>query len=239
MSRVHQTEKLNWHRPSPTGGPCAMEILVTWLQSNYPAFARAAKSHQGHKLLLKLLRKMESSGHSGYTTDKIRSQINNLKCHATGQYSIRSLSSYNMRLREIFAQEQTSASGSSCEHLEQNDVSSSDSEAPEQSEDGGNGQERDGIHAHSMGESSQGGLSTTKMADRACIKLEPLGTRQNPIELDRDNDEQAENPQMRRQRAPPSSPSEVALIASILSERYNLKERGVPQAEIDKYLPLP
>lgn len=107
-----------------------MEILVTWLQSNYPAFARAAKSHQGHKLLLKLLRKMESSGHSGYTTDKIRSQINNLKCHATGQYSIRSLSSYNMRLREIFAQEQTSASGSSCEHLEQNDVSSSDSEAP-------------------------------------------------------------------------------------------------------------
>ncbi|KAE8982112.1 hypothetical protein PR003_g20730 [Phytophthora rubi] len=234
-----------WHKPSPSGGPCAMEIMVTWLQANYGKLSRANKTKR-KKLLDEIVREIQVSGHSGCTESKVHSQISHLRLKVKrGKKFSGSFLPYYTRLRDIFSEGRKT---STRENVEQKGDSSSDSEVPDLvqvHEDGDNGFDSAGMDASAAG-SANTDLPhdvPSQLSEAApTIKVEHTGTRRTPIELDKDDDHQCEHEplaQMHRHRAYLTSPSEVALIASILRERHDLRERGVPQEEIDAYLPLP
>ncbi|KAJ8514157.1 hypothetical protein ON010_g18728 [Phytophthora cinnamomi] len=243
------TNGLSWLRPSPSGGPCAMEILVTWLQHNHNKLNRAIEQRQGKKVLRELVREIKASGHPKVTISTARSMMYKLQLQVKRRQLSAFYSPYKARLRTIFRREKASTHRASRNNVVRDEESASDSEAPDLvavSEDEDAQLGRDDMHASERNNSSNvsTGDTTTEPArtERACVKSEPLGTRHAPINLGEDDDQDLEHrlhSQVRRQHSRPSSPGEVALIASILRERHDLRERGVPQEEIDAYLPLP
>ncbi|KAE9314838.1 hypothetical protein PF008_g19398 [Phytophthora fragariae] len=93
-----------WHKPSPSGGPCAMEIMVTWLQANYGKLSRANKTKR-KKLLDEIVREIQVSGHSGCTESKVHSQISHLRLKVKrGKKFSGSFLPYYTRLRDIFSE---------------------------------------------------------------------------------------------------------------------------------------
>ncbi|KAG6618684.1 Leucine--tRNA ligase [Phytophthora cinnamomi] len=74
-----KTINFDWYCPSPSGGPCATEIVVTWLQGNYDKLIRAKKKYKGKKLLQELVREIKISGHLGCTGTKVNARIKKLK----------------------------------------------------------------------------------------------------------------------------------------------------------------
>ncbi|KAE9088049.1 hypothetical protein PF010_g19509 [Phytophthora fragariae] len=93
-----------WHKPSPSGGPCAMEIMVTWLQANYGKLSRANKTKR-KKLLDDIVREIQVSGHSGCTESKVHSQISHLRLKVKrGKKFSGSFLPYYTRLRDIFSE---------------------------------------------------------------------------------------------------------------------------------------
>ncbi|EGZ05713.1 hypothetical protein PHYSODRAFT_251573 [Phytophthora sojae] len=119
-----------WLAPSCTGGPCATEIMVTWLERNYGELSRAIKKKQGANMLKELKQKIEASGHTGCTLSRIRSQMHGLQQQVERSQLSENLSPYKARLREIFGGETAPIRRSPSNDLDSDDGNSTESETP-------------------------------------------------------------------------------------------------------------
>ncbi|EGZ05710.1 hypothetical protein PHYSODRAFT_251525 [Phytophthora sojae] len=107
IARSSPTGRLSWMKPPTSGGPCAMELLVEWLEDNYASYTHSAKKGDKGRMLAKLLRQIEASGHRGCTIHAIRVKIDSLQRQVEGKSRpSAAFEQYGESLRRVFAEKE-------------------------------------------------------------------------------------------------------------------------------------
>ncbi|KAL4124766.1 hypothetical protein PRIC2_008360 [Phytophthora ramorum] len=95
--------RLSWMKPTLSGGPSAMDILVEWLQCNYATYTHSSKKGDKGKMLNKLLHRIEDAGHRGCALHGIRAKIDSLQRQAEGRMRpSAAFDQYSSALQKIF-----------------------------------------------------------------------------------------------------------------------------------------
>ncbi|KAE9088048.1 hypothetical protein PF010_g19508 [Phytophthora fragariae] len=307
IARSSPTGRLSWMKPPTSGGPCAMELLVEWLEDNYGSYTHSAKKGDKGRMLAKLLRQIQDNGHRGCTIHAIRVKIDSLQRQVEGKSRpSAAFDQYGESLRRVFAGKdsfervthKTISPRIVVEKREDGDSYKSDSEREGSEETTSsflttcdenpvsfvleqadmNDIENRGVgnrNSHTF-DSSPSHASNPFDSDVEDESIEPTQVSTSPMVMQervepmkgsaspKDMPERIEvttmngSPLMLQERidlakvntrlevlqpkvTPVNSPStnEIVRIATLLRERHDLHQRGVPQDQIDKFLPLP
>ncbi|KAG6618682.1 Leucine--tRNA ligase [Phytophthora cinnamomi] len=303
IARSSPTGRLSWMKPPASGGPCAMELLVEWMEDNYASYTHSAKKGDKGRMLAKLLRQIEANGHRGCTIHAIRVKIDSLQRQVEGKSRpSAAFDTYGESLRRVFAEKDIVTPKAISPRVAVNNREDAVSHKSDEDQEGSeentssfltacdenpvsfvleqadmNDIENRGVgnaNTHSF-ESSPGRASNPFSSDAEEERTEQAKGNSSPkvlherIDLAKVNaspklQERTElangnaSPKILQEtidlakvntrlevlqsKVPPvNSPStnEIVRIATLLRERHDLHQRGVPQDQIDKFLPLP
>ncbi|KAI9906320.1 hypothetical protein PsorP6_003791 [Peronosclerospora sorghi] len=268
-TRSSPTSRLSWMKPAAPGFPCAMELLVEWMERHYAEYTQSTKKGEKGKMLAKLLHKIEDVGHQGCTIHAIRVKIDSLQRQAGGRARPSlAFDQFGDSLRKVFAERDGIDTmearvlspvehQSSESHISGDDDIAGDEMAEEialaEDKTRSNYQnllvetistEHTGTHAIENHDTE-----STHVADNTILGA--VNNSEHAPDSSGSETEEDKNQSSKKQsldsnaRHRPSSPtqspstSEIVRIATLLRERHDLHQRGVPQEQIDKFLPLP
>jgi hypothetical protein len=260
--------RLKWQKPSPTGGPSAAQLLLQWFEADYSAYTRSPNKEKFLEGLRKTIKDAGHEGCTLRSVrSKVESLERQMKGEQTPSRVLKeNLELFGRVFSGVNAKTAAGSGAAAAERdsdeedeaetvnstLEGSDCSSEDefadssamaksrsSEAPaaKRKEEG----RRQGIPAHDRE------IQVKKRVKRAEVgyrgKHEDPDSDENG---DEDQDEElaksAPTSKAQCRQVPPihiPSKEEIERIGTLLRERHQLKEVGVSQAEIDRYLPLP
>ncbi|ETK78543.1 hypothetical protein L915_15456 [Phytophthora nicotianae] len=264
-TRNSPASRLSWMKQVLPGSPTAMELLVEWMENNYAAYTQSKKKGEKGRMLIRLLHKIEEAGHRGCTIHAIRVKIDSLQRQAGGKARPSSaFDQYGASLKKVFAEKDsldTTERGISPRSVpvdhdgEDSHISEEEAESDDISDDI--------IPESGKSAEYQVDMAATETPKQVDIDASRDGGDVNMLEVSNTSpnrapagsdseteDEQEKNPakvnpivpQVCHQATSPiqsPSTSEIVRIATLLRERHDLLQRGVPQEQVDKFLPLP
>ncbi|GMF12834.1 unnamed protein product [Phytophthora lilii] len=263
LARCSPSGRLSWMKASATGGRTAMELLVEWLERNYSAYTHSSKKGDKGRMLAKLHRQIEATGHRGCTIHAIRVKIDSLQRQAEGKARpSAAFDLYGPILKKVFSGDHKAPlieprkvsphATVAVEPAEAEDLRKSDEEGSEDNADSLAVEiDEDPIASTlDVNETSNGlAIEQTTMSNINSRKASMSDANGSPSESSSSSDSDTEEerpqaitvPEVRRSAVSPpsSSTNEIVRIATLLRERHDLLQRGVPQEQVDKFLPLP
>ncbi|CAI5734226.1 unnamed protein product [Peronospora destructor] len=243
------SNRLSWMKSAAPGAPSAMELLIEWMEHHYAAYTQSTKKGDKGKMLAKLLRKIQDVGHCGCTIHAIRVKIDSLQRQAGGRARPSSaFDQYGASLKKVFAERDGidnieprvlspvgMQDGEKLHNSDEDDVAcdaipgelvlTKDNASPDYSSALTNRITTEqvvmpDIESHNAGETN--------------VFKDDSNPNHATTSSNSDNEEDVDQPAKIKLAIP-----ERLRIATLLRERHDLHQRGVPQEQIDKFLPLP
>ncbi|KAG7392601.1 hypothetical protein PHYPSEUDO_014989 [Phytophthora pseudosyringae] len=267
-TRSSPTSRLSWMKQALSGAPTAMELLVAWMENYYTEYTHSKKKGDKGKMLIKLLHKIEAAGHRGCTIHAIRVKIDSLQRQAGGKARPSSaFDQFGASLRKVFAEkdnldttDRRGVSSRSTAEDQGGDDSHNSEEGEEESDDSPEEivaesakspeYQPDLAAKVSIGQVDSRSIASPDVGDADMLEVSTTNANSASAASDSETEDEHDKPAKvtpivpqvcHQESSPVTSPStsEIVRIATLLRERHDLLQRGVPEEQVNKFLPLP